>query len=246
MEQRTVKVSKIQISKSFLLSMWGNERVFFIQSGDLLNDLNVFNKLLFFCMNRQTADKGAMKTAKDVQTMCLIRILAGKLHEGWVLIKKRYYGGGLSRKYDQFLGQSAKAAVDEIKKYFSHTNLISLIRRDFAFHYPPQKIIEEFIKKIPDSQKFEIFVSKAYGNCLFPLSNVCVINGILQLTGASDMEEAWKKLHEDCKKVINWFIEFLDGYYLVWAQKYGCLASDEEEVPAPSIKNVFLPYFTTD
>ena len=31
------------------------------------------------------------------------------------------------------------------------------------------------------------------------------------------------------------------------AQKYGCLkASDEEEIPAPSIKNVSLPYFTTD
>lgn len=247
MEQRTVKVSKIRITKSNLLSMCENERVFFIQSGDLLNDLNVFNKLLFFCMNRQTADKGAMKTAKDVQTMCLIRILAGKLHEGWVLIKKRYYGGSLSRKYDQFLGQSAKAAVDEIKKYFSHTNLISLIRRDFAFHYPPQKIIEEFVKKIPNSQKFEIFVSKAYGNCLFPLSNVCVINGILQLTNASDMDEAWKKLHEDCKKVINWFIDFLNDYHLVCAEEYlGLKACGEEEIPAPSIKNVSLPYFTTD
>ncbi len=63
MEQRTVKVSKIRITKSDLLSMCENERVFFIQSGDLLNDLNVFSKLLMFCMNRQRADIGGFVVA---------------------------------------------------------------------------------------------------------------------------------------------------------------------------------------
>jgi len=253
MEQRTVKISKIRITKSDLLSMCENERVFFVQSGDLLNDLNVFNKLLFFCMNRQTADKGAMKTAKDIQTMCLIKILVGKLNEGWKLIEKWYYGTAVSKKYDGLLEQSAKVAVDEIKKYFSKgTNLISEIRNRLAFHYGPKKPeewrerVQVLIDKMQASQILEVYVSKAHGNCLFPMSNDSVILDILNLTGEPDNEQAWKKLHGDFKKVINWFIDFLDGYHLAWAQKYGCLASDEEEVPAPSIKNVSLPYFTTD
>lgn len=253
MEQRTVKVSKIRITKSDLLSMCENERVFFIQSGDLLNDLNVFSKLLMFCMNRQRADNGVMKTARDVQTMCLIRILVGKLHEGWKLIDKWYYGSTISRKYDGLLEQSAKDAVGEIKKYFSRKNLISEIRNRLAFHYGPKEQEERrervrvLIEKMRDSQILEIYVSKAHGNCLFPMSNDSVILDILNLTGESNNEQAWEKLREDIKKVINWFIEFLDGYHLVWAQKYvGLKASDEEEIPAPSIKNVSLPYFTTD
>ncbi len=252
MEQRTVKVSKIRITKSDLLSMCENERVFFIQSGDLLNDLNVFSKLLMFCMNRQRANNGAMKTARDVQTMCLIRILVGKLHEGWKLIEKWYYGSAVSKKYDRLLEQSAKDAVDEIKKYFSKkTNLISETRNRLAFHYGPKKPeewrerVRVLIEKMQASQILEVYVSKAHGNCLFPISNELVILNILNLTGKSNNDEAWKKLHEDFKKVINWFIEFLDGYHLVCAQNYVGLKASEEEIPAPSIKNVSLPYFTT-
>lgn len=253
MEQQTVKVSKIRITKSDLLSMCENERVFFIQSGDLLNDLNVFSKLLIFCMNRQRAGKGVMKTARDVQTMCLIRILVGKLHEGWKLIDKWYYGSGVSRKYDGLLKQSAKNAVDEIKIYFSKTNLISEIRNSLAFHYGPKKPeewrekVRVLIEKMQASQVLEVYVSKAQGNCLFPMSNESVILDILQLTGESNNRQAWKKLRVDIKKVINWFINFLNDYHLVCAEQYlGLKACGQEEIPAPSIKNVYLPYFTTD
>ena len=254
MEQKTVKVYKIRITKSDLLSMCENERVFFIQSGDLLNDLNVFSKLLMFSMNRHGPENAAMKTAMDVQIICLIRILVGKFHEGWKLIKKWYYGSAVSRKYDGLLEQSAKDAVDRIKKYFSKTNLISEIRNELAFHYGPKEPeewrerVRGFIEKIPDSQILEIYVSKEqHGNCLFPVSNESVILEILHLTGASNNDEAWKKLREDFKKVINWFIDFLNDYHLVCAEEYlGLKACDEEEIPAPSIKNVSLPYFTTD
>jgi hypothetical protein len=253
MEQRTVIVSKIRITKSDLLSICENERGFFIQAGDLLNDLNVFSKLLMFCMNRQRANNGAMKTARDVQTMCLIRILVGKLHEGWKLIEKWYYGSAVSKKYDRLLEQSAKDAVGEIKKYFSRTNLISEIRNSLAFHYGPKEQeewrerVRVLIEKMRDSQILEIYVSKAHGNCLFPISNELVILDILNLTGESNNKQAWEKLHEDIKKVINWFIDFLNDYHLVCAEQYLDLkASDEEEIPAPSIKKVSLPYFTTD
>ena len=253
MERQTVKVSKIQITKEVLLSMCENERIFFIQSGDLLNDLNVFSKLLMFCMNRQRADKGAMKTARDVQMMCLIRILAGKLHEGWDLVKKSYYGSEISRKYDNLLEPSAKKAVDAIKKYFSHTNMISLIRNKLAFHYGPKKQeewrerIRVFIEKMQASQIFEVYVSKAQGNCLFQMSNESVILDILNLTGESNNKQAWERLREDIMKVINWFIDFLNDYHSVCAKQYlGLKACGQEEIPAPSIKNVYLPYFTTD
>lgn len=254
MEQKTVKVSKIRITKSDLLSMCENERIFFIQSGDLLNDLNVFSKLLMFSMNRQRSDKVSIKTARDVQTMCLIRILAGKLHEGWKLIDKWYYGSAVSRKYDRLLDLSAKGALDEIKKYFSKTtNLISEIRKRLAFHYGPKKPeewrerVRVLIEKMQASQILEVYVSKAHGNCLFPMSNESVILDVLHLTCESNNDEAWKKLREDFKKVINWFIDFLNDYHLVCTEEYlGLKACDEEEIPAPSIKNVSLPYFTTD
>lgn len=253
MEQRTVKVSKIRITKSDLLSMCENERVFFIQSGDLLNDLNVFSKLLMFCMNRQRADNGVMKTARDIQTACLIRILAGKLCEGSKLIKKRYNDAGLYRKYDGLLEQSAKRALEEIKTYFSGKDLISAIRNNLAFHYVSRKRnqwhkkINELIENTPDSQVFEIYVLKAHGNCLFPVSNAFVIGRILKLTGASDINEAWMKLLVDFNKVINWFIDFLNDYHLKCSKHYLDLKlCSEEEIPAPSIKNVSLPYYTTD
>ena len=248
-----MKVSKIQITKSDLLSMSEDERIFFIQSGDLLNDLNVFNKLLMFCMNRQIEDNKVMKTSRDVQIMCLIRILVGKLYEGWKLIDKWYYGSNVSRKYDGLLEKSAKDAVDEIKKYFSKTNLISKIRNRLAFHYGPKrkeewrKRVQDLIKKMQASQKLEVYVSKSLGNCLFAVSNESVIFEILNLTGASNNHEAWENLRENIMKVINWFIDFLNDYHLKCAKQYLDLkVCSEEEIHAPSIKNVYLPYFTTD
>ena len=89
-------------------------------------------------------------------------------------------------------------------------------------------------------------VAKAHGNCLFPVSNESVIRDILQLTGESSDKQAWEKLHGDIKKVINWFIDFLNDYHLKCAKHYLDLkVCSEEVIPAPSIKNVYLPYFTT-
>ena len=127
-----MELLKLEIPKSKLLSIPKKERVFFVQAGNLLNDLSMLQKLTLFTTNTKTTNK-TVRTAQNLQALCLIRIQAGKLDEGWHFLDKNYFGAKLSKNYDRMLSQSEKQCLDNIKKYFnSKRNLISLAR-DYTF-----------------------------------------------------------------------------------------------------------------
>jgi len=239
-----MELLKLEIPKSKLLSVPKKERVFFVQAGNLLNDLSMLQKLVLFTTNTKTTNK-TVRTAQNLQALCLIRIQAGKLDEGWELLQKNYFGAGLSKDYDRMLSQSEKQCLDNIKKYFgSKSNLISLVR-DYTFHYfTSSEQISQLIDDAPPSEIFEVFMSDFYGNCVFSMSNVLVTFAILKSTGITHTEKAMGKLLRDVQKVTKWFGDFLGRCLLVFVEKHLGLESSKVEIPEPpDIKKVTLPYF---
>lgn len=239
-----MKLLKVEIPKSKLSSIPENERVFFVQTGNLLNDLSMLQKLMIFSTNVKSANR-AVHTAQNMQTLSLIRIQAGKLHEGWQLLEKNFFGAKLSCEYEKKLSDSEKQSLEKLKNYFSKKNLISLIRNKFASHYhTSSEEINQLIGEVPDSEIFEIFMSEFYGNCVFSMSNVLVTYLILEYTGIANTEKAIAKLLDDVTKVTRWFGHFLGRCLLVFAEKHLGFEYTEVEVPEPpDINEVPLPYF---
>jgi len=239
-----MELLKVEIPKTKLSSIPKNERVFFVQAGNLLNDLSMLQKLVLFTTNTKTTNK-TVRTAQNLQALCLIRIQAGKLDESWELLQKNYFGAGLSRDYDRMLSKSEEQCLDNIKKYFARkSNLISLVR-DYTFHYfTSSEQVSQLIDDAPPSEIFEVFMSDYYANCVFSVSNVLLTLAILKSTGITHTDKAITKLLRDVQKVTRWFGVFLGRCLLVFVEKHFGLESTKVQIPEPpDISDVTLPYF---
>lgn len=239
-----MKLFKIEIPKPKLSLIPENERIFFIQLTNMLNDLNILQKLIYF--SSKGADDEIVRAGQNSQALFLIKMQAGKLFEGWRLIQDNFFGTKLSKNYEKDLSDLGRNSLTKLKRYFGRTNLISLIRNEFAFHYSlnASSKIKRLIDDIRDSEVFEIFLSENHGNCLYYISHVLVNTAILRSIDSSDFAGALDKLLKDINQVTRWFLDFLGDCVKIIIEKYLGLEQKEIEIPEPpNIDEVALPYF---
>ena len=240
-----MELLKFEIPMSKLSSISKGEKAFFVQICNFLNDLSILQKLTLFSTSKK-ATNAIERTAQNIQTLSLLRIQAGKLHEGWKILHRNFFKKGFSQKYLDKLTPSEKHSYDKVRIYFDDKkNLISWIRNNFAFHYFTEpRTIKKLFDKVSDSEIFEIFVSEFYGNCVFSMSNTLLTFAILKYTGITDTEKAMGKLLGDVTRITSWFGHFLGRFLVVFAEKHLGLKSTPVEIPEPpDINEVTLPYF---
>ena len=131
-----MKVFRLSITETELNSIPEDERLFFIQTGQILNDLNILQKFLIISSNKleDTTDTTERK-GKNSQSLLITRLLAGKLHESWELLKRIFFSARISQQYEQSLSPSAKDGLNKLKKYYGKQNLITQIRNEYSFLY---------------------------------------------------------------------------------------------------------------
>jgi hypothetical protein len=237
---------KIEISKSKLLSIQEDERIFFVQFGNLMNELNTLQKLIYF--SSHATDNEIIRRGSHSQALFLVRILAGKLFEGWRLLEKNFFGTKISKTYQKRMTKLGKRRLSELKHYFGKSNIIRVIRNEFSFHYSPNASdkIKHLIDEAPESEVFEIFVSEEHGNCLYWASDVLVNVAILRAMDKSNLERAMKKLLDEILSVTRWFLEFLGDCVFVIVVAHPELIKAEVEIPnPPAIGEVDLPFFVS-
>lgn len=239
-----MKLLKINIPKSKLETIPEIEQVFFIQLTHFLNELNTLQKCVIVSNNKLTSLTSIEKRSQISQAHFFIRTLAGKLYEGWKMIRKDFLETQLSREYENLLSQKGKESLSELIGYFNdEKNKVRLIRNKFAFHYDKEKIKEE-IDKIPQEELLEMYISKHRGNCLYSLSDIIVNWAILNSIDSSNSQRAMDELIGDIAiKVSRWFQEFGGDCVRIIGEKLE-LDYTEVEIPEPpSIDEVKLPYF---
>lgn len=240
-----MELLRVEIPMSKLSSIPEDEQMFFIQIGNLLNDLSMIQKLTIFSTNIKAANQ-VVRAAQNMQTLSLIRIQAGKLHEGHNALQKKFINKKFEQKYLDKLITSEKHSYDNAMTYFNDKkNLISWIRNNFAFHYfTKPKTIKKLFDEVSDSEIFEMFMSEFYGNCIFSMSDTLINFAILKYTGITDTDKAMEKLLQDVQKLTKWFGDFLGRFLLVFIEEHLGLQSTKVEIPEPScINKVMLPYF---
>ncbi len=237
-----MNLSKVNILKSKLDTLAKDEKLFFIQLTHLLNELSILQKCVIFSSNGIELLSTVERRGQVSQALFFIRMLAGKLNEGWEMLKKDFFGKKLSEKYERELSEKSKS-ISELKRYFSRANNINLIRNSFAFHYDAGKI-EEVIDRIPHDEVLEMFISEHSGNCLYSFSDVTVIQAILNSVDPSDPTRAMDLLIDEVAiKVSGWFQEFGANCVYIIGKKLeiDCI---EVEIPEPSvIGEIKIPYF---
>lgn len=242
-------LKKFLIEKDTLNSIPQNERVFFVQTGNILTELMILHKILHFSSNH-TPENEILSKAQSAQTLFLTKLLTGKLFECWEFLSQKYFNGApsISSAYEGLLNQEGKEALSKLKQYFRRArdnNPIHKIRNTYAFHYSQgTNEIDQQIQKLSDSEKLELYFAPGEGNCLYYMSQVLSNLALLHSVDSSDMGKAMWTWLQDIYQTAGWFISFFQEIMLIFGEKYLGEIFEEVEVPEPpNIAEVKLPYF---
>jgi hypothetical protein len=153
------------------------------------------------------------------QTFIISRVIAGKVYEGWQLIRKSYFKTKLSKALDEELDPGTLKSLGELKKYFSQTNIISRVRNRFAFHYGTDEVRSAVQNLHSDDEGMNIYVSELPENFFYQMSEVVVARAMLHGIH-SNLESATLKFTKETRDTAILFIQFADGCLLNMARKY--------------------------
>ena len=238
-----MKLTKAEFSKKHLDQLPKEEKVFFVQLTHLLDELSILSKCVIFASNAIEAKQEVEKTAQRMQALFFIRILVGKIYEGWRMFRASYFSSQLSQKYDKLLSNLASESIKELKRYFAKDNLIREIRNKYAFHYDRENV-ENQLNRITQDETLSMLISEHQGNNLFAFSDTVINSSILNSINPSDQQKAMDTFVEEViLKVCKWFQNFGYGFVELIIEKleFNCEEIELEDVS--TIGDVKLPYF---
>lgn len=139
------------------------------------------------------------KNLSGVQTQMFIRLLIGVASEGWRLVGSRFLSSKLGKVYLPKIDERGQLAIQNLKKQFG-SSVLAKIRNNYSFHFPENKELEAaFRDTFTNSEidhEWNFYFAQSGYNSLFYLSDVVMVQGIVNQTGLTDFAEAQKKNNE--------------------------------------------------
>jgi hypothetical protein len=116
----------------------------------------------------------------------MIKMMAGRLHEGKVLFNKAFSAKRLWHKYKDDLDPNAVACFEKINRYFGRANVIEKIRNKFAFHFDVASVATMYERLPPEATFVDYLASQYAEHNLFFGAEVLTLNAMIEMTGEPD------------------------------------------------------------
>ena len=246
-----IEVLRPNFTKNDLLKLSPKERSFFLLLGYTSNQVNVLWKLIIAATNRNPVDP-IDERVSAAQTQILVRLLIGVLRETWGLVEKRFLQSDLGREFVPLLDAPSRAALESLKKRFGNSNVLVVLRNNYAFHHPTVDDMESAFQqaaKSPDvkDDEWSIYLSPALLNCFFFMSDLVIAHGVANAVGEGDVLDAHRKLLPELAPIANELSELTYGFAAAIFLKHIGNEMTLEVVAklsdAPNVQDVTLPYF---
>lgn len=204
-----MKIYKISLSKEDLRSLPASERVFLIYAGHTLNELNILCRMVVHGMpiRRSEAERQFMVA----QSLMFLRILAGKLHEMWVLFKKAFYKSKLSLTFKDQLSAEWASELEKLNRYFSQRGVpVSAVRHLHAFHYDLEQVDNGLLNLGP-RMSLDIYFDENAANTLYGFADNVINSSVMAAIDKSSPALAFETLLKDTEDVAKSFQQVLEG-----------------------------------
>jgi hypothetical protein len=237
-----MKIHRISVTKEQLDHIPSLERAFYIHIGHLRHELMVLKKLLELSA-KETPAHPILCDVHLSQQFIIGRLLAGKVREGWELIKKAYFGTKLSLGIEKELPDDTTMALENLKKYFRTKNLIDCVRNEFAFHYDPERVQSQVLL-VEQTDNLKIYIAETE-DVFFQLSDAIVQSAMLEAVQEGDYIAAAEKFFKEIMVVSGKLVDFCDGCLHYMIEQYISYGGYEEfEVPdPPNCNDLRLSFF---
>ncbi len=241
-----IDLISIRVTKEQFDRIPEEEKLLFVKSSLFADEINILLKLITFS-NKNYKDNIYL-AAQNNQTLFLIKLLAGKLREGWDMLDTDFWRSKLSLEYDKYLKPEGKDKLDRLKRYFqdrSDKNPISLIRKKYAFHYDSEYIREQ-LKNVSVDESLEIYLGKHPYDTFFCLSHLIINHSIFEKVAKGDPWKALNIIFKDIIDVAMLFIHVIFEILTIIRKKYPDVfteAARERLDEVANVNDIFIPYF---
>jgi len=242
-----MKIRRLNLPIDALSQLPENERTFLLMAGHMQNEFVVLNKFSAMCISTGESATSIEAAVNGSQSFMISKILAGKLHEGWILMDKAYFSSKLSLTLAPLLPGSTRLSLDGLKSYFSKSNLIFTVRNSFASHYDAGEIARHWHEAASEPD-FDFFIGDTYGNTFHYASEIAVDLAVLKGINPKDRAAALETFLDDVRKVADLFNDFLSGVMFVILEKcFGdnpsALGVEEDVCPTRGFDDIDIPFF---
>lgn len=203
-----MKVLDVQLDQSKLLLIPEDERTLYFSLGHAANEVNALAKLLYWASNGLARNEAEQRGCEALELL-FIQLLAGKLHESGVLLKHKYAGPKLSKKYYSKLDNPTKESLKKLKKYLGSEKTCDKIRNQFAFHYSP----DELAARLPTTtSELHVYLQRDTApNNLFAFSETLLTQALLELLKSIGDYDSLNKLVDELLDAGVLFLQVADA-----------------------------------
>ena len=102
-----------------------------------MNDINAIQKFTLYSVPEGKIEETnkIVQHGQNTVMICLVFNLVGKLYEGMGLIRKLFYGSGVSKEFKDLLSDEESQNLKDLTKILEEDPLFKSIRNNISSHY---------------------------------------------------------------------------------------------------------------
>jgi hypothetical protein len=244
---RMLRIKKLKLSKKILSTLTPAERSLLLLLGHASNEINVLQKLILMSRPQDGAIM-EINIAQSGQALILLRLLIGKLHEGWLLFQRRVQANTEFRSaLLTAISPAARAALIRLNAHFGGGSPLPDIRNKLAFHSrDDDDLVEKSFHALPADENWDFYLGNSIANTFYHASELVMTRSSIDLVrDDGDVNAGFDELLGQSTSVAGDIgILFAEIIAEIGGAKFADVPMETFEVPhALKLSDFSLPYF---
>ena len=244
----TVDLFELRYTKADLAAAPEAERMFYLLSTSLSNDIQILLRQYTIAVKQDHEDE-AVRNGSSTVAMLNLRLLAGRFHEGWLLVNDRW--SELQAIYEPLMSANGVKALRDLEKHFTVSktdNIVFMIRNKIGFH-ADYKFGKAMFEATPDDTPMTEYVGQAFGDTLYFGCEVTHYAALRRFTKEDDDLKAFGVIMDELRTLQGLFLAFVFAFVRVFAKRhlatqYANLMQRKRTVrDLPDFEKMQIPYF---
>ncbi len=211
-----VEIYPLRYTAGDLAAVPEDDALFFLMCGQLQNDIVILSRQVILARMEDGSPEPVRMAAMTVNLVNM-RMLAGRLAEGWDLIRDRFQR--LFREYGDVITPAAVADLKSLNVYFANDCLIRTLRNKIAAHID-QAVMRDAYKGIEAERNFTDYLARMEGNTIFYSGEILMVEAIHRLVQGADLQASLNALGEEVIRIARLEGSVVREYLRAFAQRH--------------------------
>lgn len=176
--------------------------------GHIANEVNILQRLIMMAHNLDDNPENPEIQGRTAQTMCLLRVLVGKLNEAYKTIRDKYANNGLHSTLNSELDEHAVDAMNQFMTYLKDkSNKMHILRNKSSFHND-WEFATKGLESLPDDAALFVHTDGKSINTLFHFADLGAAFAMTHCVTPSDFEKGLDAITDEAIELANHLICF--------------------------------------